>query len=165
MLKLTLGGRVDGDVGVVDEAEERLMMPLISAHRGHQRLGRKQRWRVSGAPLLELLGERPDELASMLDKSVTDKAELVSACLVNVHGREEAPAFGCLAAALSHGGETHLDPAGLFLGVCAGQALARALHRKSHLVQHSRNGVIVKRHAEAFAIQLAQSWGRSRDRK
>jgi hypothetical protein len=25
--------------------------------------------------------------------------------------------------------------------------------------------VIVKRHAEAFAIQLAQSWGRSRDRK
>jgi hypothetical protein len=39
MLKLALGGRVvDGDVGVVDEAEEGRRMPLGVADRGSERL-------------------------------------------------------------------------------------------------------------------------------
>lgn len=62
VLELALGGRVvDGDLGIVDEAEERGMVVVVVANRGGESLRQQEGRCDRGSPTLETLAEGADE--------------------------------------------------------------------------------------------------------
>jgi len=85
-LELALGRRViDGDVGVVEEPEQRIPVPLVVADGDGQRFGRQERRLDGREPATELRHDGADRLAAVCVERAADEALGVGGLLGDVH--------------------------------------------------------------------------------
>ena len=104
VLEFALGGRVvNGDHGVVDEAEERVAVVLLVANRRLQRLGREER-RLDGIhPPCEAQNDKADPSLPMFAEFVSGEAERPRLLLFAVDRADEGATLdgrtGCVSSA------------------------------------------------------------------
>jgi hypothetical protein len=95
VLELALGGRVvDRDRGVVDEAIERVAVTIVVLDGRHQRLGWQERRLDRGAPAVEIVCDRTDVSASVLEQGESAEAASMSLLLLAIDCADEGAALG-----------------------------------------------------------------------
>ena len=95
VLELALGGGVvDRDVGVIDEAEQRVAVELVVADGDGEGLGRQERRGDRGEPLPELVDDRADEATAVDSEVIADEAASLGVVLGDVYCGDERAALG-----------------------------------------------------------------------
>ena len=94
-LELALRGRViNGDVGVVEKAEQRGAVTLVVPDGGGQRLGRQESRRDGVEPAAEALHDRRDAALSVRAELGADEAAGLGVLFGDVHRGDEGATLG-----------------------------------------------------------------------